>query len=259
MSSQIKNEHEAAIQEFMSKLAECTINTPEPPIACGRSYVRISKLVDWLQSEDTVLFRNYKTTRATILLGYAYHNWKGHLPMSREKLFDGEYRCIIVFSILLKLGWGHLIHLFRNHQLVDSKLPIYDLVHLKQTLVMMKEQSELPDDVPANPDEIAEAFDMAQYRFKPAVFQLEEFPTYNRKWIIPIHTKEKINEKGGTATLWQIEVLAEFVDDKLKDVVESSLYNNEEDTLGPVSYTCILKIHYPLTLDLHLVSATILH
>jgi hypothetical protein len=220
-----------AIKDFEIELRKCTIKTPDPPLACGRSYVRVSKLITWLGSEAGL--RGYHTTQATRLVEYAYTNWRGAArPITREKLFDGENRCILVFCILLKLGWGDLVHVFRRVESVDKHLPIP-----LSTLQGIFHQIRAEDlrRAPPNLDQLAADFDREQWQFCPAKFDLEDCPDFHRNRIIPILKKAKINDKGGTATLWQVEVLQEFVGKKLQEVVQTSLYNIDEDHYGPVS------------------------
>jgi hypothetical protein len=232
------NEHDLAIEDFRNRLDEYTIHTPKPPVGCGRSYVRVSKLTEWLRSE--VVLQGHHTTQASRLLEYAYHNWHGHghaQSTNKAKLFNGENRCIIVFCILLKLGWGDLIHLFRSQQKLDKHLPI-DLLGLKTTFAQIAKRPDLPRPLTKpQADDLAAAFDKEQWQFCPAKFDLDEYPDFHKNRIIPIYRKEKINMKGGTATLWQIEVLEEFVGDNLKEVVKTALYNDDKDPLGPVSRT----------------------
>ncbi|KAI9744665.1 MAG: hypothetical protein M1818_002194 [Claussenomyces sp. TS43310] len=232
------DEHTRAIIDFEAQLEGCTIKTPDPPIACGRSYVRVSKFTEWLGSEATL--RGNTTTQTSRLLEYAYRNWPQHArTMTRAKLFDSESPCIIIFCILLKVGWGELIHLFRKRQKVDKHLPI-DLLSLKKIFGQIAQVPGLPRPL-LTPDELAAAFDREQWQFCPATFDLDEDPDFHRKRIIPIFRKEIINMKGGTASLWQVEVLEEFVGKRLREVVKTSLYNGDQDHLGP-RYHFALKV-----------------
>lgn len=227
------------IDIFQRRLAEYTITAPQPPLACGRAYVRVSKLSEWLKSEVR-LPNNNTTTQVSRLLEYAYQDWpgRGHArPMTREKLVVGDNRCCLIFCILVKIGWGNLIHLFRKLEKADHHLPI-PLSTLKTTFgTMCNRYPAAFTTKTKDPDELAEKFDREQWQFCPAKFDLQEYPDFHEKRIIPILRKEKINSKGGTAILWQIEVLEEFVEKELREVMASSLYDNPKDNLGPVSST----------------------
>jgi hypothetical protein len=54
--------------------------------------------------------------------------------------------------------------------------------------------------------------------------------------VLPFCRNSPINYKGGTAQVFQVEVLKEFVSPKLQKAVEQSRYDRNDDNLGPVSY-----------------------
>jgi hypothetical protein len=223
--------------EFEKQVKRYSIKTPPPPISCGRTYVRVSKLSEWFQGK--VQTQRGLTSRARCLLDYAYRNHE-HAPITTHKVFEGEHRCQIVFSILLRIGCGDLIHHFRSHQIYDSSLPIY-LYSLKETLSKMIRQHKLQ----FNLESLAVEFDREQWSWCPAKFERDEYYEFHRNRIIPILEKEEITsstengprQKGGTATLWQIAVLEEFVHPSLRDVLQSSKYDDEDDQMGPVRPT----------------------
>jgi len=158
--------------------------------------------------------------------------------MPTSKLFDtpgSATGCIKIFSILLKMGWGCLVHLFRSQQKCDHNLPIdiHNLNRIFQTILKKLSSRQIYFD----PGALADEFDELQSQFCPAKFELEEESSFDQKQIIPIVKKSILSNKGGTAVLWQIEVLQEFVTDKLAAAVPQSQYD-PQDGLGPVS--CIL-------------------
>ena len=96
---------------------------------------------------------------------------------------------------------------------------------------------ERPREIP-DWEQLAVAFYREQWQFCPVKFGFADYRYFNdHSWIIPIHKKEIITDKGGTAKLWQIEVLKEFVSDTLQKVVKTSEYTPEHDPdrLGAVS------------------------
>jgi len=46
---------------------------------------------------------------------------------------------------------------------------------------------------------------------------------------------QRLGHTGGTATLWQVEVLENYVDHRLREVAASAQRNDSKDTLGYVS------------------------
>mgnify|MGYP001581328653 FL=1 len=87
----------------------------------------------------------------------------------------------------------------------------------------------------SNADELVDGFDKLQWKFCPAIFEMGMGREFQENEILPFCKKEKINEKGATAELWQIEIPEEFVGPKLRAVVKDGKYDDPNDDLGPVS------------------------
>lgn len=214
------SEHAVAIQDFKAKLRSCTTEA-----ACKRSYVLVSKLTQWLRSKVQVL--GFETTQASRLLHFAHRHSLHGTPVRRQTLSDGENPFLLIFSILLELDMGDLIFSFIRSEKGDIHLPI-DLYTLKEIF----KSNNVTD-----PEERAKAFDDAQWRYAVPRFELEKVYSFHRNRILPICRKKPINEKGGTAKLWQIEVLEEFVGPRLKQAVRNSCYDPKNgDNLGLVSF-----------------------
>ena len=222
MAKQITHDHDAAIGDFRAKLQDCTVRA-----ACGRNYVRTGMLTDWLSDKVGL---GSKTTHATRLLLAAYRDRIGPgLPISSEALSSGEARCLLVFSILLDLRLGQLVDSFQRLGIVDKRLPV-DLLSLQEKISAM----DLPQ-MEEGPKSLAERFDDTQWRFCAAGFDLRLAWEHPKNMILPIFKKEKINDKGGTASLWQVAVQEEFVGHKLRDAVRNSRFRDSRDNFGWVS------------------------
>jgi len=221
-------------RDFEHAVASCTIKTATE--AGGRPYVRPSRLYEWWQGETT--FNEQPTTQATRLLHHVYRNWSAHshsVTMTRDTLF-GNNPCIIIFSILLEIGWGDLIHRFRNFEKFDKSLPFRKSDLESYIREMATRPHRLRRRIP-NPDDVSAKFFEAQWKFCPVKFTGEEQDISSHS-IIPIHRKELITEKGGTAKLFQIEVLSEFVVGNLREAAENFKYLpiDNPDGQGSVSY-----------------------
>jgi hypothetical protein len=210
----VQDLRESTFREFKDVLSDATVTG-----LCGRRYVRVTKLIEWMESDAEL-------SRVEILLDYAYPNRRTpQPPLGAEEICKGQDSCALVFSILLELGHGELIDLFEKRGLRDSRLPI--------------SLAELKEKAPA----IAEAFNRKQWAFCPANFDYRySSQVYHRDRIIPICRQLQINDKGGTAQLWQIVVREEFVKPKLRKRVPKSKFTDPE--FGEVSY--------------HIVAATVL-
>lgn len=207
--------YNTAIDDFKSTLKYCTMRA-----ACGRPYVLVTRLKEWLIS-----WSSYETTQAGRLLQVAYSD-KVISPLNSDEISFGEDCSLLVFSLLIELGLGNLIDRFQRYEIVDRRLPI-DIRTLEGILIEMG----LP-----NAEKLAVDFDQSQWRFCAANFDLDMCQDYVKNMIVPICRKKKINMKGGTAQLWRIAVQEEFVDQKLKAAILKSGFNDStEDNLG---YVC---------------------
>lgn len=192
--------------------------------ACGRKYVLVSKLKLWLAAPGVD-----NTTQARRLLEFAYGRRspnRPRTPISSKELFHSRYGCVLVFCILLELGCGYLIDQFLGRGIYDDLLPI-DLRPLREKTAAMGMGN--------NADALAEDFNRLQWQFCPVILEMRVGPKLGSDHILPFYKKEKINEKGGTAQLWQIEVPEEFIGPNLVQAVLRNGYPCHDDDLGLVS------------------------
>ncbi|KAL8820291.1 MAG: hypothetical protein Q9223_001457 [Gallowayella weberi] len=214
MAGDGRSDHDSSMREFKAKVDACTMKA-----VCDRSYVLVAELAQWLRSN---VHPDKPTTQVGRLVTAAYRE-TDILPLSTDNLMAKDSCCLIIFSILLLLGKGKLIHKFQRHNVLDKHLPI----PLQQLQVKLQ-TAHIPD-----AERLAADFDEKQWRFCPAKFGLDYGQEYNEHTILPICKKEKINEKGGTAQMWQIEVKEEFVGQKLKKAVSFSRYNCSPSATEP--------------------------
>jgi hypothetical protein len=178
-----------------------------------------------------------ETTQASLLLNAAYqHQNRPARPIDTEELFDDRAGCILTFSILLELGRGDLVHWFWRWERGDKQLPI-DLVSLRAIFRDM----QTPNWV-----QYAEAFNDVQWKYCAPKLDLNNGRQYPEQRIMPFRRKKQINKKGGTAQLWQIEVLEEFVEPKLREAVTKSRYDLG-DGFGTVSTPMLCNSKIVLT------------
>ena len=197
--------HDIVMDEFSAMLKTC-----EMTAICGRSYLRVEKLKKWLD----------KNTEALLWAAYRQADHIA-LPINARQVRRAE--SLLVFSILLELGRGNLIDTFHRAHLVD-RLPT-DLATLEARLSRTKMAE-------ADAKIVADAFDKKQWRYCPPKFRLEHREDYLPNEIVPISKKEAINTKGGTATVWQVAVLEEFIEKDLRDAVPTSAFIDPTDGLG---------------------------
>ncbi|KAL8922484.1 MAG: hypothetical protein Q9172_003549 [Xanthocarpia lactea] len=213
MAANRLSDYEQPLRDLKAKVEACTMKA-----VCGRSYILVAELAQWLRS---TLHTGSSTTQVGRLLMAAYGQQIP--PSSTQKLWDKDNCCLLVFCILLLIEKGHLIDVLLRFDILDKHLPI-PLQHLRTKL----HKARIPDLT-----QLAAEFDEKQWAFCPAKFDLHSGQEYNEHRILPICQKAKINEKGGTANLWQIEVKEEFVGHTLKEAVAFSRYNCSRSETEP--------------------------
>lgn len=199
--------------DFSNELKACEVTA-----ICGRTFLRIEQLKRWLG----------KHTEMLLWTAYLQENHFAP-PIHWRQVQDPDTSSILVFSILLELGYGNLIDIFHNVQLV-SGLPI-PLSSLKTELGRAND-SRLRD---SDAEDLAEAFNKKQWRYCPPKFGLQHVKNYFPQHIVPIIKIEAINSKGGTAKVWQIVVLEDSVERELGDAIPLSRFKEKGDSLGWVS------------------------
>ena len=197
------------LHDFNEKREACTFRA-----VCGRYYILVAELIRWMISQR----HGESGSQAACLLRAAYSRKQSPnsptLPMDSSRLNgNGKPATLLIFAILLELDSADLIHEFLRHDL-DNSLPI-DLLQLQTKL---KRFMSRPKEV----ESLAKRFNRAQWRYCPATFDLGMDKVFAGDRILPICAKEPINEKGGTADLWWIQVPEEFVSKELREAVASS-------------------------------------
>lgn len=220
-----RDHDDAIILEFQKKVrGEWTMKA-----TCDRPYVLIEQLRTWMRSKERP---DSHDTQAGRLLRAAYCKWINNFqPVLSDQISTGEDCCLLVFSILLELGCGDLIHLFRRWNIVDGTLPRA----LSTLLASLSKQKTY------NAEDIATRFEEEQWRFCPGRFELDRGRDYTAKWVIPICNREPVNNKGETATVSQIMVQEEFVGHKLRVAASSSQFNDPKFGSVCLSYSLSSK------------------
>ena len=190
------------------------------PAACGRHYVFVERLHSWLKSPSK---SNPSATNASVLVEAAYHIEKFvPVPLEQIESAHNPSNCsLLIFSLLLKLGCGNLIHYFLRKNVVDRDLPTATAdPEVIQTLLV---EAGIP-----NAYHIATRFEELRWRFCPVKFELGVGKDYVKERVLPIHKRKVLSLKGGTADVWDIIVPEEFVSDELATVVGASKFYSKE-------------------------------
>jgi hypothetical protein len=207
------------MNEFRTTIKRCELRA-----CCGRPFLRIEKLLSWLRAHAGDLLE----------ITYQQEGSDPELPITKEELCS-KNSALLVFSILLELGRGEYVNIFDRKGLTD-RLPI-DM----RTLEYELGDSEIPK---TTVESLCAGFNEIQWRYCSPRFEFRRRREYLANHVVPILRKEAINTKGGTAKVWQIQVLEEFIEPDLRTVIQSSKFRgastDPSDTLGWVKLLALL-------------------
>ncbi|KAK8862219.1 hypothetical protein PGQ11_008454 [Apiospora arundinis] len=191
---------------------------------CTKDFYHTSEIVKWMRQ------KNGKTglTNLSALLsaaqdsGHHLRNQPGRLKASDlEKIGRESY---IVFAILLNLDCGFLIRTFQRFGITDGNLSNEGLSNL-DTLKEDLQQSSVSD-----VNKLLNMFDDMRFMFQHVVMDLNTPTVYSDRrrgrWISPFCRRQLINNKGGTAQVWQVSVQDRFLSTGLKERLKRSEYND---------------------------------
>ncbi|KAK6824952.1 hypothetical protein PG987_012446 [Apiospora arundinis] len=191
---------------------------------CTKDFYHTSEIVKWMRQ------KNGKTglTNLSALLsaaqdsGHHLRNQPGRLKASDLGKIGRE--SYIVFAILLNLDCGFLIRTFQRFGITDGNLSnegLSNLDALKEDL----QQSSVSD-----VNKLLNMFDDMRFMFQHVVMDLNTPTVYSDRrrgrWISPFCRRQLINNKGGTAQVWQVSVQDRFLSTGLKERLKRSEYND---------------------------------
>ena len=220
----------ATLDELNRVIVELTVTA-----VCGREFVRVGKLKEWLSSPGPPAEYGSQRKQIDLLAHAAYaHSLENsiHPPIHESTLLR---TCPLTFCILVKLGHGHLIESFQRQHLDDSNLNTMESSTLQAKIESIASDPNLNNKYSPNEAlSLARKFDELRWKFFVPTFELHQGDVFSKNHILPIVKKRPMNPKGGTAKLYRIEVLEEFVGTSLRDAVSSSVHD-KKDEFGKVS------------------------
>ncbi|KAI1386093.1 uncharacterized protein F4822DRAFT_305220 [Hypoxylon trugodes] len=183
---------------------------------CGREYYCTNNMVEWMLHMDA----EKPTTNAGLLLTEVYESLPSR-PHRHEssQISHGERRCLIVFAILLELGYGHLIEAFQRYGIVDSKLPDRGKFDVHFPIKYFKNGGATES------NQFWECFQERVWQYYPCALEFRMRATFlDSRYIMPFCKRQPINDKGGTAQVWEVAVQESLVPPKLAEAVKRSKY-----------------------------------
>ncbi|OTB00362.1 hypothetical protein M426DRAFT_236804 [Hypoxylon sp. CI-4A] len=178
----------------------------------GREYYHGTEIVNWMLRTDM----NKPATNAGLLLTEVYLQKSYDLQYNPSKISNEENRCLVVFALLLELEYGHLIDVFQRYDIIDKKLPKRDMSENKADF--QKAGVQVPADFWIR-------FEELMWQYFPCPLKLEMSSVFldpnHGRWVMPFCKRQRVNEKGGTAQVWEVAVQEAHVPRRLAKAVSS--------------------------------------
>lgn len=190
---------------------------------CTKDFYNTSEIVTWMLLTDGQTGQ----TNLSALLSAAQDQDSGHDMRNqpgRLKAIDlgkAGRESYIVFAILLNLDCGSLIHTFQRYGITDSNLSNERLSNLEAL------EEQLQTSV-LDVNKLLTSFDNMRFMFQHVIMELNTAAVYSDRvrgrWISPFCRRQLINNKGGTAQVWQVSVQDRFLSQGLKERLKRSEY-----------------------------------
>ncbi|KAI0970661.1 hypothetical protein F4678DRAFT_114797 [Xylaria arbuscula] len=191
----------------------------------GRKYVRTRRLVQWMKAVDPDSTMTTTTTNGSLLLEYAYElnpmSSSVFRPIEWEQISDANY--IIMFGFLVDLGYGHLIDIFRRFSYQDNYL--HKPGHITKGYYMLS--GSFKDS--ASLQSFMDIFERRRWEFCPVQFYQDmDIDLDDGPRVLPFCRRQRINNKGATAHLYEVAVEEDFVNEDLREAIEYTKFNDED-------------------------------
>lgn len=208
-----------ALNDFRAQIDALTLQA-----VCGRPYIRVAKLREWLQSKhpETNQSQLQRLLYACIGSAQPQHLRPYIIPEQLKST-----KSIVLLGTLCTIGRFQYLERLYQSPFFRKQLPADNASLIKELKAAGVPKVEV--------ESFAREFYVAQWRFCPVVFCLRDDSQYRRDHVLPIVRRKIINSKSDTAELVQIEILEEFVDENLRKKVPHSRYDHGDDSLGAVS------------------------
>ncbi|KAF2726702.1 hypothetical protein EJ04DRAFT_173330 [Polyplosphaeria fusca] len=201
-------------EQFQKTLDNCRVT---PRCDGGKEYIRTKPLIQWMGATQP----GQSASNAEILLYMVYG--PTILPISAIRVCGkGDDPCAVVFSILLEIGLGHIIHKVAQEDIVDQSIPM-SLADLKEHFQNIDKSEGVA---------YAKRFNEAQWKYRPLTFRWDVYKECPEQRIIPICRKQEIG-RGGQARVYQIAVQADYVAERLQQNLPNDDSFFMDDEFGP--------------------------
>ncbi|KAI9687319.1 MAG: hypothetical protein M1822_002362 [Bathelium mastoideum] len=182
----------------------------------GRRFYHVDAIVEWMQRLEPG-----NSLRNAELLIREVRPVRPGFNLDIEKFLYGPDRCLVVLAILVTQKRGHLIDILRRSGIVDQHLTYLTENNFRDL------RNELEAGHISDRKEICSDFESDLWSFCPATLSLRMNGRYHTgQYIMPFCQKQQVNEKGGTAQVYEVVVQEDFVPKPLREKLQRAKFTD---------------------------------
>ncbi|GAP90375.1 putative serine threonine protein kinase [Rosellinia necatrix] len=184
----------------------------------GRQYIRTRQMVKWMEASES----SDASTNGGRLLDEVCqaNNPISKFPAVKWEYLSGRPHWVVEFGLLTILGYGHLIEIFRRHEIRYDVSP-WDTDNIREKL-----RGHINND--GRLEIFMLDFERRRWEFNPVQFELGMDKALHEQCVLPFCARSRINHKGATASLWEIAVEEDFIEESLRDAIKGSRYKHKD-------------------------------
>jgi hypothetical protein len=198
----------------------------------GKSFVLTEQLKAWLASKPN-------GPDAQNLLGSLFDAVRIHRGSEIKTAPSVPENFALVFCILLEHRLEDYLDGLTSHGITNNSLP-----------VSISDLRDLATDLGISETKLTVDFYEMQWRFRPAVFELDMDEEWPPEMIVPICSQVLIAE-GRTARVYEVSIPEEFIGKRLRQVMSAARREDSQDPARWVSLrcSCSLKLVNELSIN----------
>lgn len=219
MASSILEEFQKSLQTQWTRPVACQNKCEPNPCLCQRHIVHVDLVREWWLKEMSDNSKRTKLHRLLDELSIPQHRI---FPLQYKDIVNGDQSSLLVYSLLLKQGHGHLVDIFTRSDMRDQYIAI---TRSDSNEILHKDLSTVE---PTKAASILAEFHKERWQYCPLRLTLDMNHTlYGTNVILPFCHKIQLGDKGGTASIYMVAVQKDLIqDDSLRLAISDSRYTD---------------------------------
>ncbi|KAH6672834.1 hypothetical protein B0J14DRAFT_700840 [Halenospora varia] len=225
VSTSLKHEFDEKLKHECTKACICGVHDFHP-CPCPTSFINTEPLLEWM-----LTIRGDGKSNAERLLDEVAPSRPNFVQP--ESIFRGEKTSILVFSILLMESRGELIYHFYSAGVFDKDLenegwPWSSNDSLEEDLRTELQSDRKFESQSQSVEKIIDEFKKDARIFCPARLELNMTRHFPPKKILPFFERKKVNNKGGTASVYYVTIQENYLCEDIKKALENRSFLSDE-------------------------------